>query len=648
MNYIYIILVAFLAIHSEFANSAETGLSKDGRNTADSVNEQSSGLGTISSSRSSTGLKSKTTKILKTKEGKTTSYSDVPRQKTVKEQNSPSGESEVLEIKVESSSSLTESPQQTSSSSTGETTVLKTIEGATTTYSDVPSQQTTETQTGSTSEIIQIDTTSGSVSLGSESTLGAGDCKVESIGVNTDFFAYYSAEMPLKDLAKMAMPWRRPWGSDMEDVKLDLDSNGYLKTVDSGGAQTIVSDDNWGRSVDDNKYVVLYDGEGKLGFNLNGTKIIKEEPGRIEIELGKGRTGMTQSSTNLANYLRNIRIVPLENEGDYQEIITREKYRNVWQGAAVVRYLNAQGINNSKEVKWSDRQKRTTFGAMRGQSLEDIIQMSNETSTHPWILVPHLADDNYITEMAIYARDHLNPNLKIYLEYTNEAWNAQFTQYHYLKKLSAASGDDHPISYGKMAKNVFEIWTIVFGGNSRLVRVIGSQKSNAWVSSRVMMTPGLAGLVDALAVTGYIGIPHSKFPEILGMSDDEVFSYLTDERLAQSKEWLTAHKQIADTYNVKLIAYEAGQHLAPVGVWRGNQEFVDRLINLNRHPKMYQLYMDIYKQWTDAGGELIVWFQTSYKPSKWGSWGLLEYTGQDPQDAPKFQAYKQILRNNGC
>jgi len=63
---------------------------------------------------------------------------------------------------------------------------------------------------------------------------------------------------------------------------------------------------------------------------------------------------------------------------------------------------------------------------------------------------------------------------------------------------------------------------------------------------------------------------------------------------------------------------------------------------------MYQLYMDMYSEWKKIGGDLIVWFQTSYAPSKWGNWGFLENTSQDPKTSPKFQAFKEMLSNNGC
>jgi len=475
-------------------------------------------------------------------------------------------------------------------------------------------------------------------------------CKVQSIGVNTDTLQYFSAEMPLKDLSKMSMGWIQPWGSSLKDVPLDLDENGYLKTVGSEGAQMIISDDNWGRSVDDNRYVVLYDGEGELSFNIHPSEIIKEESGRIEIELAEGRTGMKQLSTNPINYLRNIRIIPLENENDYEEIITRENFRDVWQGVEVMRYLNAQRINNSKEVEWSDRQKRTTFGSGKGQSLEDIIQMSNETNTNPWLLVPHLANDNYITEMAIYVRDNLNPNLKVYIEYTNEAWNWGFKQTGYLSKLADNNGTTIYQEYGLRAKQIFEIWSNVWGGGGRLVRVIGTHFYNPWVSDQIMQTPGLAGNVDALAVGYYVGgeIGAGKDVSLLELDIDGIFNYLNTISLPKTKEILIKQKEIAEKYNLELVAYEAGQHLAGVGKLSNDVLLADKFINANRDPRMQQVYLDMYNQWNEIGGALIVWFQTTGKPGKWGSWGLLENTSQNPQETPKYQAVKNMMSNHGC
>lgn len=49
-----------------------------------------------------------------------------------------------------------------------------------------------------------------------------------------------------------------------------------------------------------------------------------------------------------------------------------------------------------------------------------------------WVCVPHLADENYIRSMAQLFRANLDPDLKIYVEYSNETWNWIFQQTHYL------------------------------------------------------------------------------------------------------------------------------------------------------------------------------------------------------------------------
>lgn len=568
-----------------------------------------------------------------------------------------SGSSGSSSLDSASKTELNDSPSKgANKSSERQTTdtkrVLKVAEGNVTSYSDVPINKpgpTTEDE-----KIIEVQapapesTGSGLDAIVPIITSNFASCN---IGINSGDLLYYGGEMPLKNLAKMSMGWIRPWGSSLKDVALDLDNNGYLKTVDSEGAQTIISDDAWGRSADDKKYVLLYDGEGKLIFNLNKPKIIKEEPGRIELELADGRMGMMELSTNPANYLKNIRIIPLKDESNYRASITRDEYRNLWKGAGVIRFMNSQRTNNSKEVRWEQRQQAATFGAAKGQSLEDIVQMSNEMNSSPWLTVPHLANDDYFRNMAIYVRNNLDPDLKVYIEYTNEAWNWGFTQTSYLKKLAEDNGTTIYQEYGQRSKRLFEIWGEVFGGNDRLVRVIGTQHHNPWISEQIMKTQGLSNLVDALAVGYYVGheLGGAMAPDTLHMSEDEIFSYLNTQSLPKSKELLIKQKEVADKYDLELIAYEAGQHLVASAEHRENATLVNKLISLNRNPKMYQLYINMYKDWNDVGGGMIVWFQSAGQPTKWGSWGLLEDSSErQQQTAPKYKAFKQMLRNSGC
>ena len=607
--------------------------------------------------------------IYKVTEDGAVSYSDVaPRQlsqtgtgstrglksKTKKTKSSRDVDTTIASIDTTVQES-TSTPTTTSSTIDNTTTTASQETGDPTIQDSTATLTATSSRTGNTNttasepvvEVIQVASlvrTTNAESNLSEKIIDT--CKVNDIGINTASFIYYSSELPLKNIAKMATAW----GAQSE---LDLDANGYIKSLGSDVARTILTDDIWGRNADDNRYVVLYDGEGELDFMYKGRpKVIKSEPGRIEIELQQeGRVGMMQTSTNSANYLRNIRIVPIANEEDYDKTITRKKYRDLWSGVGVVRYLDAQRTNHSTEVEWNDRQKRTTFGAKKGESLEDIIQSSNEMNTSPWLLVPHLANDNYFRQMAIYVRDHLNPNLKVHIEYTNEAWNFGFAQAQYLYQLSQKNGTSRHYEYGMRAKKIFDVWSDVFGGNERLVRVIGTQLYYPWISEQIMKTPGLAGSTDALAVGYYIGNEFSKAEmsdKIVNMTDDEVFNHFKTVSFPKAQKSLTEQKQIADQFNVKLIAYEAGQHLVAGKNSKENTTVVNRFIELNRSPIMYQLYMDMFKQWNDVGGDLIVWFQSTGGPSKYGSWGLLDNTSQDPLTAPKFRAFKEMLIESGC
>jgi len=536
--------------------------------------------------------------------------------------------------------------------------IQKVTRGDVVTYSWASPQQAkqviAEADTDTQVEIITV----AKSGFGAASTSGSTSiCKAQNMGVNIEGIRYYSQGMPFNDLAKMSMSWIRSWGSSWEGVELDLDDKGYLRTVDAGKAQTIISDDKWGRDEDDKRYVILYDGEGELVFNLHKAKVIKSEPGRIEIDLPKGRAGMAQKSTNPSNYLRNIRIIPKKYENNYQQNIVNKQFSDTWGNMGVLRYLNQQKINSSTEVKWQDRKKPNAFGAKGGQPLEDIIQISNEMNVNPWLLAPHLADDNYFRQMAIYVRDNLNPSLKVYIEYTNEAWNWQFSQTKYLSALAKKKGTTQYQEYGQRAKKLFDIWLDVFGSEDRIVRVIGTQFANPWISEQIMKTAGLDGSVDALAVGYYIGheLGSEKMAsKTLTMSNDEIFTYLHNDSFPKAKILLQEQKKLADNYGIELVAYEAGQHFVAhgthptLGILVDNKDLTAKLISLNRDARMEQFYMDMYEEWNDVGGGLITWFATTDKVDKWGSWGILENQGQDSSQAPKYRAIQRMLADQGC
>jgi hypothetical protein len=92
-----------------------------------------------------------------------------------------------------------------------------------------------------------------------------------------------------------------------------------------------------------------------------------------------------------------------------------------------------------------------------------------------------------------------------------------------------------------------------------------------------------------------------------------------------------------------LIAYEGGQHLAGVLEATNNKAMVALFTTANRSPRMYALTTRHLEHWFAEGGGLYVAFNYVYAPTKYGSWGLLEYQDQPLRDAPKYRAILDML-----
>lgn len=90
--------------------------------------------------------------------------------------------------------------------------------------------------------------------------------------------------------------------------------------------------------------------------------------------------------------------------------------------------------NQDKPISWLPHQTSDANGrgfgfAGRGCSWEYTFALANEAYAFNnkcksiWVNVPVLADDNYIQQMLTLARDTLNPNIELRIEFGNENWN---------------------------------------------------------------------------------------------------------------------------------------------------------------------------------------------------------------------------------
>jgi len=224
-------------------------------------------------------------------------------------------------------------------------------------------------------------------------------------------------------------------------------------------------------------------------------------------------------------------------------------------------------------------------------------------------------------------------------------WNGIFSQTHYVIERGQALGlpgdkfEQGRRYYARRSVEVFKIWEQVFGGKNRLVRVIASQAANPWLSDQLLGYAGGSSTTDALAIAPYFyagGInnrmPGGTVNDVIELCENFIRTTVVDR--------LKLNKQHAIKHGVALIAYEGGQHLVDAN----NTALTDLYITANRDPRMYDLYGLYFNAWAAQNeGGLFMNFTTVYQPSKWGSWGTLEWQDQPPSQAHKYRAVRHAL-----
>ena len=70
---------------------------------------------------------------------------------------------------------------------------------------------------------------------------------------------------------------------------------------------------------------------------------------------------------------------------------------------------------------------------------------------------------------------------------------------------------------------------------------------------------------------------------------------------------------------------------------------VDLVKQINRDPRMGELYRKLLRNWQKETGDLFVHIATVSPISQHGAWGLYEYSGQPLAHAPKAQAMQEFL-----
>lgn len=482
---------------------------------------------------------------------------------------------------------------------------------------------------------------------------------VPRLGINLAGPADWNTELPFVDVFRLSRAWisqrqGQPWGKGPE---LQLDARGWVRALEPDcWAETPLCTIEGGH-YPSGRYTVLYEGKGRLEV-VHATQVVERSEGRllIDVDASKGGFFLQIRETDPANPVRNIRVIMPGFAQTYGKDPWHPAFLKRWQGFATLRFMDFMHTNGSTIRTWDERPQLAdaTF-TRKGVPLELLCDLCNRLDADAWFCMPHLADDDYVRQFARQAKQLLEPQRRVTVEFSNEVWNGMFAQSRWageqgIKLQFAEKAWEAAWRYtAYRSVQIFRLWEEEFGGRERLVRVLPTQAVNPYVSERIVEFQEAYKNADALAVAPYVGmnVKPDAAAEVLALGLDGLFARLQKQVLPETLGHLQKQQAVARKCGLKLVAYEGGQHLVGVQGGENNNDLTALFQRANRDPRMGQLYTAYLDGWAAAGGDLFCVFSSVGRWSKWGSWGLLEYYDEPPADQPKFVAVMEWARRHG-
>ncbi|THD73094.1 MAG: cellulose-binding protein [Bradyrhizobium sp.] len=506
------------------------------------------------------------------------------------------------------------------------------------------------------------------------------------LGIELNGIAFYASEQPFLNIMKTGS-WVTSADSIYdtgEENLLQLDADGYPTSMlgPVGGPvtfttiQTPLLHDLPSPYYPAGDYVVLYEGTGTLAYNY--ATLVSHFPGRDVINLTASREGVflqikSTDPGHTGDYIRNIRVVYAPNEAllDSGEILN-PVFINRVQPFRLLRFMAWMRTNNSTQSTWTGRPTPSNvFWSANGAPLEVMVSVLNKVHADGWFNMPAMATDDYITRFATYVHDHLDPDQKVYVEYSNETWYDRFSQSSFVTSQGEASFPSYssPFQanrnyYGMRTAQICRSWTDAWRTDANRVICVLATEARDVANTQVALdcslwSGGPCGKnygIGAVAIGPYFGytVPDSwtrdpdgglirLFQEINqgGADPDWPGGYPTG-MIQQAIDWTTAQKANANSYGLDLIAYEGGQSLVD-----SDDALTTALYEAaNQDPRMGAAYTTYLHKWKQAGGGFFSAFADIGARSKFGSWGALENVLI--ASSPKYDALLNFIADNPC
>lgn len=472
------------------------------------------------------------------------------------------------------------------------------------------------------------------------------------LGTNLAALGGESADWVFVDAFKQSTPWVSMSGRSgkKDNRKLDVDDEGWVRQLlpDQSAATRFPT-------MAGGTLVVLYEGRGKLVFE--GATVESDQPGRFTIITKRdSEVQLVIATSNPADPVRQIRVVPPAFEATYEAQVFHPMFLRRLSRFKVLRMGGWGRVDESALVRWSDRPLRThaTQASSLGVAYEYMIMLANELRADLWINVPHLANDEYLTSLGELLRDNLEPELKVYLEYSNELYGApeHSAAAAYVNKQAKSLDPDPNLARAKYAaRRSVALWQRMEPvlDRGRTVRVLSGRLASNEELEALLSFEKAYEQADALAVNPRFGaeLGRLEFADAVESNDlDWLLSQLDNDSLPEVLGQVRRAAEVAKKYGVALVAASGGQGLVADIELRSRATLNERFDAANRNPRMGALYGALLDGWQKYGGELFVHQGLTTPFGKYGRFGALELQDQSEERAPKFQALLAFADNH--
>jgi hypothetical protein len=458
------------------------------------------------------------------------------------------------------------------------------------------------------------------------------------IGMNLAAPVYFSRAWVFSNLIEMSRDWVVQ-GNPNLPVPVFEDGYPDFRQIPEGMSVSTVVFNNADGHYPGGKYFFSFEGKGTFRFSgaVTAQRIIDTNLLELTVDPSRGAIGVVITSSDPTDHLRSFDLYDSNgfNHGFQQRYVQHVSRFNV------VRFMDWQGTNlllappelAKRHTPMSVRQRGRGTGkplpaGEDGVAIEHMVNLCNVANVNPWFCMYHLFNEEYVREFATIVRDRLRPTLKIRLEWSNEAWNANFPVYRWITDQVNTLGVSRQEIVRQEAERNWAIWYDVFKGQeNRLIKVISGHNGNPAYARKLLET-GISG--HELAVAPYV-TPKKATTDVYDelTTIDEIFEDI-NEILPEILSRTSANIALAKQYNLRPVCYEGGQGLMPRLSWR------ESAWGAQFDPRMRTLYDTLLRELKARGMTLFCHFDDiSDQKDPFGSWGASNYQDEDGQ---KMQA----------